>query len=471
MGSNNIDRLMPARHAGVDEAMLQSFGLIANPAGMQEMMSDSNVVLYVGPDAGKVAPIASYWLYWAHRYRETSMIVISPERFPLADRSDHWLNARHGTEAAVIRALAKIADDNGLIPEGADKAWFAECDVADVCARSGLDVADLTECAILFATGGLGKLDDASTYPAGAVWYAVDDQDRNGARALALAAHNLAITLRTLGQPGGGVLALRNYANMQGSLDVGCHPGLLPGGGSVGDALAGRRFAEAWSTRWATEARSQNGFVRINALPDAPGFGVDALPGAIRSGQVKAMYIAAQSHHHGEDKNQFFSAARDGYFASGDSHIWRPRHDQDLVDALSELEFLVVEDCFESELTEIADVVLPTAMYLEKDGTLTNLDRTVQRLRYVVAPPGDARSSRRHVASVAAILGYDVDVENPSAILDEIAAFVPGYRAISYPRLERGGIQWPAGGFASNATIRLVPGRDTDAQKITIVAD
>ena len=86
-----------------------SFGLIANPAGMQEMMTDSSVVIYVGPDPGKVAPIASYWLYWAHRYRETKIIVISPDRSSLAERSDRWLQAEPGTEGDLLKAMAKIA--------------------------------------------------------------------------------------------------------------------------------------------------------------------------------------------------------------------------------------------------------------------------------------------------------------------------------------------------------------------------
>jgi predicted molibdopterin-dependent oxidoreductase YjgC len=183
------------------------------------------------------------------------------------------------------------------------------------------------------------------------------------------------------------------------------------------------------------------------------------------------MYVAAQSHHRGEDKDRYFSSSKAGYFQGGNSHIWGPRYDAELIEALSQLEFLVVEDCFGSELTEIADVVLPTAMYLEKDGTLTNLDRTVQRLRYVVAPPGDSRSSRFHIADIARLLGYEVEGENAAAIFDEIAAFVPTYGAMSLPRLERGGIQWPAASFGSAGTVRLAPGDGLDPQHIKIVAD
>ncbi|RIK45705.1 MAG: formate dehydrogenase, partial [Chloroflexi bacterium] len=90
MGSNSIDRLLSRAQAEVDSALFDSFGVGASTAGLSEMRSDSNVVLVAGPDIGKVAAVPSYWLYWAHRYRETQFIVVSPDQFPLADRSDRW---------------------------------------------------------------------------------------------------------------------------------------------------------------------------------------------------------------------------------------------------------------------------------------------------------------------------------------------------------------------------------------------
>ncbi len=471
MGSNNIDRLMPARQAAIDAVMMASIGTIANPAGMQEMMTDSTVALYIGPDPGKVAPIASYWLYWALRYRETKMIVISPDRSPLAERSDHWLHAAPGTEAMVIKALARIAADASLLPASADQSWFADVDVNDVVARTGIDHELLEESAKLFATGGAGELAPDSSYPAGTVWYALDDQDADRSRDLAAAAHNLAIAFDTIGKPGGGIIALRNASNMQGSIDVGCHPHLLPGQNVVGDASSAADLTATWSARWATNAASMNGFARLNVLPAGEGIGIAELPEAIRSGRVRALYISAQSHHRGEEKNSFFSASGDGFFTDRTSQIWARQFNSELLEALEYLDVLIVEDCFESELTALADVVLPTAMYLESDGTFTNLDRTIQRLRRVVSPPGDSQPTRAHVAGIAARLGYVIDVSNPSRIFDEIASFVADYRGISYPRLERGGVQWPSTGFVGGGSVRLTPGDRLESSRISILSD
>ena len=470
MGSNNIDRLMPARQAAIDAVMLESQGVIANPAGMQEMMTDSTVALYVGPDPGKVAPVTSYWLYWAQRYREAEIIVISPDRVPLGDRSDHWLKAGPEDQADVIKALAASAAQQGLLPAGADTSWFAGVDIDEVLARTGIDRALLEESARIFATGGAEVVTPDNAYPAGTVWYALGDQDPAAARELAAAAHNLALTFNTIGKPGGGILALRNAANMQGSIDVGCHPQLLPGQRPVGDPAAAQ-LAETWSSRWVAGASNLNGFAQRTELPSEVGIGIAELPQAIRSGKIKALYIAAHSHEGGESRNQFFSVRESGYFSDGASQIWQRRYDPELLEALESLELLIVEDCFDSELTALADIVLPTAMYLEKDGTFTNLDRTVQRVRLVVPPPGDAQATRWHIAGIAERLGYTLDVSNPSRIFDEIAAFVPSYRGISYPRLERSGIQWPSAGFAGQGTVRLAPGEGLDAAALSIVAD
>jgi len=215
---------------------------------------------------------------------------------------------------------------------------------------------------------------------------------------------------------------------------------------------------------------SQNGLVRLHELPTAPGVGLDGLIDAIKRGQIKAMYISAQSHHRGFNKDEFFSASSRGYFKDRPAG-WPAGYSMELVEALRQLEFLVVEDCFESELTEIAHVVLPTAMYLEKDGTFTNVDRTVQRVRYVVAAPGDARSSRTLVAEIAARLGFTLDADNPSAIFDEISAIVPGYGGVSYPRLERGGMQWPVTRFGTEQTVFLSVGNGLAPDAVQIVAD
>ncbi|GBD16385.1 Putative formate dehydrogenase [bacterium HR26] len=160
---------------------------------------------------------------------------------------------------------------------------------------------------------------------------------------------------------------------------------------------------------------------------------------AIESGQIRAMYVAGSSH-------EFASPVE-------------PR----LLAALEKLEFLVVEDCFPSALTERAHVVLPAAMFMEKDGTFTNADRTVQRVRLAIDPPGDARPSWWFIQEIARRLGYQLALTHPSLVLQEVTHLTPIYRGIIFPRLERGPLTWPVHGLAGPAegAVRLgasVPG-------------
>jgi predicted molibdopterin-dependent oxidoreductase YjgC len=453
MGSNNIDRLMSPAQWEVEAALEESFGVSASTAGMQEMRTDSHCGLVVGPDIGVTEPIASYWLYWAKRYREATLIVVSSDHFPLCDRSDRWIKCPPGREADVLNAMAKIIVDEGLaaastVPAGLNKA-LAAIDVAAVALLCGTTVDFLRARAIEFATGGKGKRPDTSEYPASTIWHTVANYPAEGAHAgeTAVAANNLAILCGFVGRPGGGVLALRRNANLQGSTDVGCHPKLLPGGYGITDATARATLAELWSGRWNEDAVAHNGFKPLRDLPAEAGIGISELARAIEDGRVTAVYIAAQSHK------------------------WAPPIDPDLLAALSKLPFLVVEDCFESELTHIAHVVLPAAMYLEKDGTFTNLDRSVQRVRSAVAAPGDARPSSWYIGEIAGRLGYTLDGRDVPGILDEIATVVPTYAGISLPRLERGPMQWPVKRFGTQQTVFLAPGQGLVAERIRLVAD
>jgi predicted molibdopterin-dependent oxidoreductase YjgC len=450
MGSNNIDRLITKTQAAVDSALIGSFGVAASTAGMQEMRTDSHCALVVGPDIGYYEPVASYWLYWALRYREIKMIVVTDDHQFLCDRSDRWINAASGTEADVLNAMAKIVIDEGLATDSQELAGLrrqvSSVNIDAVATASGVSTDLLRESAILFATGGRGVKDGATDYPASTIWHTVAAGTPR-AEEVATAAHNLAILCGHIGKPGGGVLALRQNANMQGSLDVGCHPAMLPGGQLVSDETARAAFANLWSQRWNEEAVPQNGFKPSRALPSEPGVGIPGLVAAINSGQIKAMYISAQSHR------------------------WSRPLDADLTRALNQLEFLAVEDCFDSELTQMAHVVLPTAMYLEKDGSFTNLDRTVQRVRFAVTPPGDARPSSWLIGEIAGRLGYSLTAENIPAVMDEISGVIPEYAGVTFPRLERGGMQWPVTSFGAEQTVYLSAGRGLASDGVRIVAD
>jgi predicted molibdopterin-dependent oxidoreductase YjgC len=450
MGSNNVDRLTSPAQNDVESSLMSTFGVAASPAAQIEMRTDSNCVLVVGPDIGREAPVASYWLYWAHRYRESTFVVVSSEHFPLCDRSDRWIHPEPGREADVLNAMIRIVLDEGLVSPGIDigplRRSLASIDIAQVAEHANVTPSQLRTWTIEFATGGRGKRDGVAEYPASAIWHTLAASADSPSEA-ATAAHNLSLLCGFVGKPGGGVLAFRQRANMQGSLDVGCHPGLLPTGRAVSDASSRTDLEARWSDNWNPAAVQQNGFKPRMKLPVSAGVGLLDLPAAIRSGRIKAMYVSAQSHR------------------------WANQLDPDLVAALADLEFLVVEDCFESELTRVADVVLPASMYLEKDGSFTNVDRIVQRVRVAANAPGEARSSIAHLGAVAAALGFGTGDEHPQALLEEIAGVVPAYAGVSLPRLEREGMQWPTGRFGAQRTAFLSQDNGLNADRLRIAAN
>jgi predicted molibdopterin-dependent oxidoreductase YjgC len=252
---------------------------------------------------------------------------------------------------------------------------------------------------------------------------------------IAAACINLAILTGNFGKPGGGVASPRGPANAQGVTDMGAHPALLPGRLGIESADFRSRFESTWLSRWGEKPPSSNGFMPVRAIPSRPGLGIAELPEAIASGKIKAMIVS----------NTF-----GGRFAALDPA---------LVSALEHLEFLVVTDAYaDTPLSRIADVVLPTAMYIEKDGTFTSFDRVVQRVRTAVPPMGEAKNGLEIFSALAQRLGYVMPYRNSAQVMDEITRAVPGYTGITYARLERQGVATPTTSYADAGTSILAPG-------------
>jgi formate dehydrogenase major subunit/formate dehydrogenase alpha subunit len=301
---------------------------------------------------------------------------------------------------------------------------------------TGILASQIREAATLYATGGLGEA-ASDEYPpsliyqttAQAAWPVDADQEYGDPAEITAACINLAIITGNLGRPGGGVASPRGPANAQGATDMGASPDALPGGFDFRDAEARRRFEAAWTPHWSDRATTGNGFVPVRHLASDPGLGQADLAAAIQAGRIKAMYI--------------------GNTIAGRFAVLDPA----LRAALAKLEFLVVSDHYaDTPLQELAHVTLPMAMAMEKDGTFTAFDRTVQRLRTAVPAMGEAKSGIEIFTRLANRLGYGMTYRGPAQVMDEIAKLVPGYGGILYARLERGGIPVPATGYGSAGT-------------------
>ena len=452
MGTNNIDRHMTPAQRAVDTATVQTLGpAVSGTNNLQELFTDVRSVMIVGPDINKATPIAAYWINHAKIYREAKLVVVSPDRSPLTDRADIWLQPRPGSTADVLLGIASVIATEGL---SAVETGARHIDARLAAEASAVDYEQLCAAARIYATGGVTSGD-----PGPSVIYNTAAREGaptrigggyagqlapgpigSGAESpadIAAAANLLATMTGNLGRAGGGVMAPRGSANFQGVTDAGARPDTLPGGVALSDAAVGALEA-AWTPRWAEKANTRNGFVPVRRLSRTAGIASAELPAAIERGDIRALYI--------EGTLDLKDAALD------------PR----LLAALPKLDLLIVAEYYPTELSELADIVLPLATSIEKDGTFTSFDRTVQRVRSAVPAPGNARSSFDFLQRLARRFGYAMDYRHPGAVMAEIATMTDLYRGVAYARLERGGITVPSAGRPGEG-IAVLPVDDTSA--------
>ncbi len=468
MGSNNVDRLLSPRQSAVEQATREALGVdVASTNNMQELFTAARNIIVVGPSIFDHAPITSYWINHARHYRDARITVISSEHYLLCDRAALWLKPNPGTTDLVVHAIAAEVLRLGLgAASSADAAGSADwrtrieaVDLASVARATGVPSEDITRAAILFVTGKSevpAAVPDGG-FPPGAIFnttaHVSDGSIADDPHAVTAACANLSIITGNLGRAGGGVASHRGLANYQGTTDMGATPSLLPGGVMVDDAQTRRRFEDAWLPRWAEHAKTSNGFLPVRSLPTGRGIGVTELADAIESGIVTAMWIeggisSARAIGSGAAKAMWYKdelETRDGEI------------DPRLFEALGKLEYLVVVAAFPSPLTEIAHAVFPLSLNLEKDGTFTSYDRTVQRVRMAVPAIGEARSESEIIPAVASRMGYGLSAGHPSRIMNEIQQLVPAYAGVSYARLERGGIVTPTVAFGDPSMAILEP--------------
>ncbi len=327
----------------------------------------------------------------------TPLIVIDTREVELTRYADLWLRPAPGAELLLIGAILKAVLDEGLI----DAAWLAERAEghdtlayelnlidADAIAATGVAPDDIVRAARMYANAD-----------AAAIVYGLDNVPAAIAPDLVVALADLALLTGSVGQPAGGVFPMRQAANGQGATDMGCTPNRLPGGGPPFDDAHRARVESAWGA----------------TLPPPPSRGVAAMLQAAAAGDIKAMLVIGGSPNF--DNGQF-----------GDGQA-----------ALQQLDFLAVMDTFLSPLAQLADVVLPRATFAEKDGTFTNLERRIQRVRPAIAVKNnDARPEGWALAQLAERLGIaGINYDDPAAVMAEIAAIAPNYGGVSYERLAR----------------------------------
>lgn len=380
-------------------------------------LENAKAILVIGSNTTEQHPVIGTRIRRAAR-KGTKVILADPRAIDLANIAAIHLRHRAGTDLALLNGLAHVILKEGLEDkefianrtEGFE-TWRSTVEaytperVSDI---TGVPAQDILAAARLFATNSPATI----CYAMGITQHTVGHNN-------VLAVANLTMLTGNIGKPGGGVAPLRGQNNVQGACDVGGLPNFYTGYQRVVDQGARAKFEKAWGA----------------SLSPQPGLTVGEMLNAAHDGRIKAMWIVGEN------------------IAMSDPDAAHVRA------ALEHLDFLVVQELFMTETAQLADVVLPAASFAEKDGTFTNTERRVQRVRKAVAPPGQARADwqivcdvARHVVSSFKALelkGSDNlkpetwNYETPSQIMDEIASLTPSYAGISFERIETRGLQWP----------------------------
>jgi formate dehydrogenase alpha subunit len=365
-------------------------------------IKDCDCMLAIGTNTTETHPVI--WLEMKKaRDKGAKLIVANPRRIPLVEHADIWLNHRPGSDVALLMGMMKIIVDEGL----ADDEFVSErCENFDAFRESlkqyNLDfVSDTTGVAVIKIIAAARMY--ATADPA-AIFYTMGITQHTHGTDNVMAVANLAMLTGNVGKPSSGVNPLRGQNNVQGACDMGALPNVYPGYQPVADDEKRARFEQVWGTE----------------LPSKPGMVVTEMMPAALEGRIKAMYIIGE--------NPLLSDP-------DISHIEA---------AVKKLEFLVVQDIFLTETAKYADVVLPAVSFMEKDGTFTNTERRVQKVRKVMEPVGQSRADWEITSDLARRMGGGgFDHKNPAQIMDEIALLTPSYGGISHARLERETLQWP----------------------------
>ena len=399
-GTNNVDHCTRLCHASSVAALMESIGSGAVTTTYGDI-ENAGAALLTGTNTTANHPVAATFFKQA-RKNGTKLIVVDPRRETIADHADYHCRLKPGTDVAFYNAMMHVIIEEGLVDEAfvadrtenfeALKEVVSEYSPERASKVCGVEAEDIREVARVF-----GKAKNAIVFWGMGVSQHV--YGTNNARCLI----SLALLTGNVGKPGAGLHPLRGQNNVQGASDAGLIPMVYPDYQPVGDPEVRAKFEAAWGRE----------------LSPDPGLTVVEITRAALEGQVRGMYIMGE--------NPFLS----------DPNTNKVRK------ALSNLEFLVVQDIFLTETAEFADVILPASAYLEKEGTYTNTDRRVQLGRPALDSPGEARLDWKIVQDVSCRVGYEMNYASSSEIFEEMAKLTTSYATLTHDNLGPYGKLWP----------------------------
>ncbi|RUL66501.1 formate dehydrogenase subunit alpha [Dyella dinghuensis] len=416
-GNNNVDTCARVCHSPTGYGLKATLG---ESAGTQDFDSieQTDVVLVIGANPTDAHPV--FGSQMKQRLRAgAKLIVVDPRRIDLVRTphimADYHLKLRPGTNVALLNTLAHVIVTEGLVDEAfvaarcepeAFNKWrtFVAQDKyspENMEAETGVPAASVRAAARLYATGGNA-----------AIYYGLGVTEHSQGSTAVMGIANLAMATGNIGREGVGVNPLRGQNNVQGSCDMGSFPHEFPGYRHVGDAAVRGSFEAAWGV----------------PLHDEPGLRIPNMFEAAIDGSFRGLYIEGEDIAQSDPNTQHVTAA------------------------LQAMECVVVQDLFLNETAKFAHVFLPGCSFLEKDGTFTNAERRISRVRKVMEPKA-GYADWEVTQLLANAMGYPMQYKHPSEIMDEIARLTPTFHGVSFEKIDQlGSIQWPCNEEHPNGT-------------------
>ena len=407
-GNNNVDTCARVCHSPTGFGLKTTFG---TSAGTQDFKSveQADIILLIGANPTDAHPVFASRM--KRRMREGArLIVVDPRRIDLVRMphvaAEHFLQLRPGTNVAIINALAHTIVtedlvDHRFVQERCDPVDFAhwaefvaspENSPEAMEQHTGVPAEAVRAAARAYATGGNG-----------AIYYGLGVTEHSQGSTMVMGMANLAMATGNLGRDGVGVNPLRGQNNVQGSCDMGSFPHELSGYRHVGDESVRSMFETLWG----------------HTIQPEPGLRIPNMFDAAIDGHFKGLFVQ------GED------------IAQSDPNTVHVMH------ALESLELLIVQDLFINETAKLAHVFFPGTSFLEKDGTFTNAERRINRVRPAMQPK-TGKQEWEVVCELATAMGVPMHFDSGAQIMDEIAALTPTFAGVSFAHLDEvGSVQWP----------------------------
>lgn len=408
--TNSVDHCARLCHASTVSGLAATFGSGAMTNSIDEI-SETDVIFVTGSNTTETHPVIGSRIRQAVK-KGAKLIVADPRRIGLFDNAAVGMQIKPGTNIALLNGLMHVIVENNLQDRefvaartnGVEELYellksYTPERVAKIC---GIEADDIVKAALLF-----GKADKASVfYAMGVTQHATGTQ---GVMSIA----NLAMLTGNVGRSGTGVNPLRGQNNVQGACDLGGLPNTYPGYQKVIIPEVKSKFEKAWN---------------VTGLSDKIGLTVTEITQEIYDKKIKFLYIMGEN-----------------------PMVSDPNLDH-VEEAFNRLDFLVVQDIFLTETAALADVVLPATSFAEKEGTFTNTERRIQRVRKAVNAPGEAKADWTILSELMTKMGYETHYDSVDDIMDEIATVTPIYGGVSFKRLESESLAWPVKDFNHKGT-------------------